>query len=276
MGETELRKYGSDCPSCGNQHEASLVYAIGRLTPQFPSLGVEKEFQQLISSPAMSERALDNSALQTAMSEAENIYLARHMCWILRVQQVDSLAVVPRNDDDLSAVVRSLPVNSQTENFQVIVGRIVTTPPGRPCSGSGLLTVEPDQILSFELSDFLDAVLREAVDDPSKRDREAAREAFLRMAHKADNQGLSDGHRALNYLALRYSDVYRLVIEKLKAGQHLVSTEARHAHGSTRLIVAVSFHFRDEHSGLFDTHRCTVDVTEVFPFLVSGLTRVYE
>ena len=57
----------------------SYVYALGRVTPRFPSLAVEKEFAQA-TGRAETTGLTDRQALQSVLSQRSNRYLARQLC----------------------------------------------------------------------------------------------------------------------------------------------------------------------------------------------------
>ena len=58
----------------------AFVYAVGQVEPRFPSLAVEKEFAQA-SGRGDNEGLTDRQALQAVISERQNRYLARQLCW---------------------------------------------------------------------------------------------------------------------------------------------------------------------------------------------------
>src|SRR5947208_12395935 len=76
------------CPTCGSptmSMSASSVYAIGRIEPRFPGASVEKEFAQVVSR-AETGGQTDQQTLYNVLSDPENRYLARQLCWVLTVQ----------------------------------------------------------------------------------------------------------------------------------------------------------------------------------------------
>src|SRR5262245_28529364 len=58
----------------------SYVYAIGRVEPRFPRLEVEKEFAQA-TGRADTAGLTDRQALHAVLSERQNRYLVRQLCW---------------------------------------------------------------------------------------------------------------------------------------------------------------------------------------------------
>ena len=57
----------------------SFVYALGRVSPRFPSLGVEKEFAQATGRTDRSPDLNDRETIESVLSQ--NRYIARQMCW---------------------------------------------------------------------------------------------------------------------------------------------------------------------------------------------------
>jgi len=67
----------------------SYVYAIGRIEPRFPLPSLEKEFAQA-AGRAETARLTDRQAFQSVLSQRQNRYLARQLCWVMTIH---SLAV---------------------------------------------------------------------------------------------------------------------------------------------------------------------------------------
>ena len=83
------------CPTCGGagmqgaMATASYVYALGQIEARFPRPSVEKEMAQATGRAETAGRT-DHQALHHVMSQRENRYLARHMCWVLTVQGLET------------------------------------------------------------------------------------------------------------------------------------------------------------------------------------------
>src|SRR5438067_9125983 len=120
VGAAEVSALG--CANCGTptQPEYAMVstpvmpsvgyvYAVGRLTTRFPTLGVEKEFIQLIDA-APTTALVEVDQLRAVLSEPDNRYLGRHLCWVFVTQHVDAFIVVPRDADEIARLVESLAV----------------------------------------------------------------------------------------------------------------------------------------------------------------------
>ena len=272
---------------------SGFVYAVGRFAPQFPSLGVEKEFAQLAGEAAQ-VGLFEIPSLMRALEEPENRYLGRHVCWVFNTQDIDSFTVAPRDDADISRLVEIIPSSESREIINVVVGRSWPGPPGAidsPCAVAGLPTVVADQLLGFTLDEFAAALSGTAPEsseeppeeDPSSRDRNdnevfrrMIRNVFVRLTRRADNFGIADEHRALNYVALRYPPIYHTAMKAYREHKTLMGIDARHTHSTSRRVVSVRLTFRQHPTDIIERYHCLVDVTDVFPFLASPLTIVYD
>jgi hypothetical protein len=85
----------------------SLVYAIGRIEPQFPDLGVEKEFAQLGAGAA--QGTLEWDRLLEAIRDPENAYLARQLCWVFNAAGSEAFVLIPRGQAEVTELVEALP-----------------------------------------------------------------------------------------------------------------------------------------------------------------------
>jgi hypothetical protein len=270
-----------DCaPTATGTAESVLVYAVGALEPRFPSLGVEREYEQLVGA----ERGVrpESELLLDVVARPENDYLARQLCWVLVVQGGSelSLSTSPAVDvDDLVAAAARGQVTFVSGWAR-----------SGGCLGIDSLDIVPAQLLTFTREEFtanLVAQLSGSGDEPADGGAAAPADTgavsaqvisdlFDRILQRARNQGVSPDSRAVNYLALRAPAVYALVAEQLANGAVLVSVDAEHTHSGGRTVVDVRFVFRSRRTDLVSRYLTRVDVTEVFPFLVSPLQQSYD
>ncbi|MCS6859663.1 MAG: hypothetical protein NZT92_05015, partial [Abditibacteriales bacterium] len=85
----------------------AFVYALGRVEPRFPSLGVEKEFVQA-TGRADTAGLTDREALHSVLSQPQNRYLARQMCWVLTIEGIETYLLRPRDPVDFSLLVEAV------------------------------------------------------------------------------------------------------------------------------------------------------------------------
>jgi hypothetical protein len=275
-----------DCPSCGQPMPTSgtapttsrsaLAYAVGRLTPQLPSLHVEKEFAHLtatVPGPEVSEQ----HRLKQTLAEPENLYLARHVCWMFTTQHIETFVIVPRDGDDLRQLVDAFAPTSVSDVVNVAVGGPAMAPVPRACVATGLPLIAADQLLSFTVDEFLDALPApengDAADDVA---RGAMRDLFIRITQRAGNRGLADHDRALNYLAVRYPAIYHTTASAVRDGKALLGVDSHPTPGGDRRLVSVHLSFRDRRTQLVERFACVVDATDEFCFLVRPLSPSYD
>jgi hypothetical protein len=286
-----------NCPTCAspnptpgtpgnitgrNQH----VYTLGRLIPQFASIGVEKEFAQLSRGTHQGDQ-IDVGLLQELLRNPENVYLSRHLCWVVTSEGLDILQVMPRDDADIARFLEVLSPDESDDRVHVVIGSTVPISISSQCAPVGLPAVQADQILAFTLSEFAAALPAEEATngkgssagngESDRSEFEAvARRLFTRLTRRAGNRGIADEHRALDYLACRYSELYQAVWQAQRDGKTLVAVEAQHSHSADRRLVSVRLVFRQPRTDISEQYECLVDVTEVFPYIVRGLRAVYD
>src|SRR5260370_13862232 len=98
------------CPTCGNgaaSTPASYVYALGQIETRFPRPSVEKEVAQA-TGRAETAGSTDRQAFQNILSQRENRYLARQLCWVLTVQGLETYILVPPAPADLDLLLGAL------------------------------------------------------------------------------------------------------------------------------------------------------------------------
>jgi hypothetical protein len=75
---------------------------------------------------------------------------------------------------------------------------------------------------------------------------------------------------------LRYPAIYHTALRAYQDNKMLVGIDARHSHSPTRHLIAVRLTFRQRRTDIIERYQCLIDVTDVFPFLVSPLTLVFD
>jgi hypothetical protein len=261
------------------------VYAVGTLTVQTPSLGVEKELAQLTAG-AHQGGQVEVELLQQVLRNPETAYIGWHLSWVFASEGVDTFTVLPRTETDLARLAEVLSPAGAEEVVHAVAGRTVPCPPDAACAASGLPTVQADQVLAFTLQEFAAALPEDekSADEKSPAARGEADRAefeavvrglFLRLTHGAGNRGFADEHRARNYLALRYPAGYHAVRQAQREGKVFVGVDVRHSHSADRRVVAVRLTVRNPRTDLTEHYQIQVDVTESFPFLITGLQPVY-
>jgi hypothetical protein len=89
--------------------------------------------------------------------------------------------------------------------------------------------------------------------------------------------GATDEHRALNYLAVRYPRIYEQTTEMFAGNSSLTAVETRPSRLSgTRKIIDVIFSYSNRQTDVIEKYFARVDVTEMWPFLVTKLSPYYD
>jgi hypothetical protein len=268
------------CPTCAGgapSAAASFVYAAGEIGAQFSSLSAEKEFAQA-TSRADTKGKTDQEVFHEVFSNRENRYLVRQMCWVLRIQGLETYILHPRDPADFDLLVKAIrPVKNPGSDIDVVVGLRGPIAPPALCNGLMLPIVVFDQIYSFDRAALLKAIPRPTEKMTEKQFEAAAGEVFDRILQMTDNAGGTDDHRALNYLAMRYPGIYAKAAEQFARDCSLSGLEVRPSPLSgTRKIVDMIFSYTNRNNDFTEKYFVRVDVTEEFPFLVTKMSPYYD
>ena len=135
--------------------------------------------------------------------------------------------------------------------------------------------VAVDQIYSFDINDLMKSIQRRkgASEDQFKKTFYAT---FKHIIQIADNVGGIDEHRALNYLAVRYDQIYHTCQQMQDENYLLTAVDVRPSRLSgVRKIVDVIFSYESARAAP-QKWFVRVDVTEEFPFLVTRLQQYFD
>jgi hypothetical protein len=253
----------------------AYVYAIGRIEPRFPTLAVEKEFAQALGR-AENASLTDRQALHSVLSQRQNRYLVRQLCWVFTIEGLDTYLLQPGDPADLDLLLEALRPAPRATDVDVVVGFKGPIAPPEVCNGLMVPIVIFEQIYSFDVDALIKAIPR-----PDAIAEEAfgsvAEELFFRIMQMADNAGATDEHRAVNYLAVRYPGVYATSAEGHARNGSLTAIDARHSSLSgVRKIVDVIFSFTHRQTDVVEKFFTRVDVTEAFPFLITKMSPYYD
>jgi hypothetical protein len=261
------------CPTCSsakNSGPSQYVYTIGRIQPRFPGISIEKEFMQVISrnnKPGLT----DNQTMHAVLSEPDNRYLARKLCWVLSVQGLETYLLKPMNPADIDMLIESLRPAPKLTDVNVVIGVLGPIAPPQYCNGLQIPIVGFDQVYSFDVDTLLKSIPKPGkISD--KVFAPVAEELFMRIMQMTDNAGATDDQRALNYLAVRYHAIYATAADCYSRNYSLTAVEVQPSTLSgTRKIVEVIFTFSNRTTDVAEKYYCRVDVSEEFPFLVTKM-----
>ena len=251
------------------------VYAIGRVEARFPNLAAEKEFAQATGRTDTAGKT-DQQTFHAVLSKRENRYLVRQLCWVLSIQGMDTYLLVPRDPMDTDRLVEALRPAYSPNDIDVVIGMRGPIAPPTMCNGLMVPIVIFDQIYSFDREALVKAIPKPEKTTPAQFGP-AAEELFNRIMQLTDNAGATGEHRALNYLAMRYSGIYSKAAEEFALNFSMSGVEVRSSPLSgTRNIVEVIFAYTNRTSDFTEKFFVRVDVTEEFPFLVTRMSPYYD
>ena len=253
----------------------TYVYALGRIDPRFPTVGVEKEYRQALGR-ADTAGQTDREAFRAVLAERENRYLLRTICWVFSIQGIDTYILVPRDPADFDLLAESLRPGPDGSDIDVVIGTLGPMAPPEACGGLMAPVVFFDQIYSFDRDALVKAIPRPR-EIAAKAFTSASEALFSRIMQMTDNAGARSDHRALNYLALRYPAIYSTAAECHGRSLSLTEVDVRTSRlAGSRDIVDVVFSYTHRQTDVTEKHFVRVDVTEKYPFLVSPLGPYYD
>jgi hypothetical protein len=256
--------------SSGWPSAPAYVYAIGRVEARFPTLAVEKEFAQ-VAGQADTEGLTDNQVMHAVLSNRENRYLARQLCWVFKVEGIETYLLTPRDPVDLELFVDGLRAEPNRADVDVVVGVLGPIASASACNGLLVPIVAVDNLYSFDVPTLVGSIPRPEGQSEDQF-KAVCEELFDRISQLSDNAGATDEDRALNYLALRYPAIYHTAAEQFAGNASLAKVEVRRSPVSgTRNVVDAIFHYTNRATDVTDLFFVRIDVTEKFPFLVSKL-----
>jgi hypothetical protein len=268
-----------DCGCSGGESAGpQYIYAIGTLRPVFPSLDIQKEFEAQAQALGLSDQ--DFYGVFTAQNGA-NYYLAQLACWVLSVNNVDTYIAVPRTELELDDFINTLDPKYASgltgELMSLIVGQRGPMAPPGSCGALELPLVVCSQVYYFTDAELLAQLTDSSTEATAVRD-------VLKSLEFKPNEGASAASRAVNYIAVRYPEVYRKTGTLKKGGAPAVvagaSPEAQFLAGvstepadvqSGRELINVIFKYQNSRTGEESFYYCCVDVSGLFPFLNTPL-----
>jgi hypothetical protein len=256
----------------------SYVYALGRVEPRFPCLAVEKEFAQAAGrAETIGIGLTDRQTLHTVLSQPQNRYLVRQLCYVFTIEGLETYILQPRDPVDFELLVNAIRPAPRPTDVDVVIGVRGPIAPPELCNGLMIPMVAIDQIYSFDVDTFIQSIPPQG-QSSAEQFALSAEELFMRIMQMADNAGATDEHRALNYLTVRYQDLYAQAAEQLHGrNAALTAVDMRPSRLSgVRRIVDVIFSYTPRQAGATDKFFVRVDVTEEFPFLVTRMSPYYD
>jgi hypothetical protein len=198
------------------------------------------------------------------------------MCWVFTIEGMETYLLVPRDIGDFDLLIESIRSAPSPMDIDAVIGVRGPIAPPEMCNGLMIPIVAFDQVYSFDR-----AALIKSIPKPEKvgaKEFATAAEGLLdRIMQVADNAGATDEHRALNYCALRYPEIYLNDSRRLQENSSLSAVEVRPSRlSNARKIVDVIFSYTNRNTDVTEKFFVRVDVTEEFPFLVTKMSHYYD
>lgn len=273
-------KRGCSCASGKNMSPTSYVYAIGKIVHRFPTKSLELELAQASARRPQEETrgSTHEEVIHKALIDPENRYIARQVCYVLKIEGLETYILVPTDPMDINRLADALrPATGGAGmlDTDVVIGRRGSIAPPEMCNGLMIPIIMVDQIYSFDRDALMKAIPKRKGENEDQV-KKTANVLFDHILQIADNAGDTDEHRAINYLAVRYDEIYHRT--QLMQDENYSFTAIR-VHPSrlsgTRKIVDVIFSYEDRSNRAVRQWFVRVDVTEEFPFLVSPMQEYF-
>ena len=184
--------------------EAGPVYAIGMVKCIPRNSSVDNEYLQATKKhfePANPE------ATRSALSLPENRYLAREMCWILEIQNVETYVLIPSDLDDLKQLIQALGAD-----LDIVIGTRGPLSRAEMCSGRTLPIVYFDLIYSSSKEELLRKIPRPD-NISAKTFGPTSEKVYNAIIQMTDNVGATDRDRAVNLSVVRDLEIYGYTAE---------------------------------------------------------------
>jgi hypothetical protein len=257
---------------------SGFVYAIGTVEAAYPNVAIEREMQIMADHFGVElEHDIDVEAKPTenriwqykVLSKKETRYLARQMRWRFLIEDFPAFILTPRDPNDLELFIESL---NRPKYIQT--GRSVGKERRKAKSGYAAppygLSQDLDVVVGIrggQTVDGIEVLVDQIFRIPQERLHPRGQ---LFLAQLSDNYGLTDGERAYNFLAARYTlpQEYFKETEKdfVLAGAPVIYSRLS---GSNGRVVRVIFTLRGTTSAVEKKYFVRVDVTHEFPIIVN-------
>jgi hypothetical protein len=253
----------------------NFVYALGKIQPRFPSRSVEKEYYQAVGRVGTSGQT-DYEAMHTALSQRQNRYLARQMCWVLSIEGIETYILKPKDPSDYDLLIGSLRTPPRGTDLDVVIGYRGQIASPETCNGLVVPIVAFEQIYSFDV-DTLMKSLPKPKKSPGEHYTTSSEEVLYRIMQMADNVGATDEHRCLNYLAVRYPAYYEKTAEMHGKECYLAEIEVRQSRlAGVDKIMDCIFTYTNRKTDVDEKWFCRVGLSGLFPYLVTKLSPYYD
>lgn len=262
--------------SGGHSGTGGNVYVLGRVHAVFPDQSVKHEFLQAAGAGGTTYTT-DADALYHVLSAPENRYIARQMCYVLAVQDIDTYILEPGDPTVLDDLVEALRPVEDHRDLAVIVGRLGPVAPPDACQGLSVRYVDVQHVWAFDSRELIEAIDHPA-DASTQEFERSARATLDRLLQLGDNAGTEPTDRALNYLTVRDQEIYRTTHRKRNEGYTLSAVEAGPSRlsGGPQTVITVVFSYTHLQTNVTEKCFVRVGLAGLFPFPVTPLQGYYS
>jgi hypothetical protein len=106
-GTPDGRCVCNEPPNTQRSVRSMYIYALGRIEPRFPRLSMEKELAQATGRVDV-VGLTDREALRSVLSQRQNRYLLRQMCWVFTIEGLDTYILQPNDPSEYDQLVEAL------------------------------------------------------------------------------------------------------------------------------------------------------------------------
>jgi hypothetical protein len=267
------------CNSEGGKIPLSFVYAIGKVVHRFPNKSIELELSQATGRRPVEETTgiTHQEVIHKSLTDPNNRYIARQICYILTIEGLETYLLVPADPLDIDRLAQALsPAFGNVRDIDVIIGRRGPISSPELCNGLMIPMVIVDQIYSFDRDTLMRSIPKRKGEN-EEQFKNTADALFNHITQIADNAGAIDEHRAINYLSVRYDEIYHRTQLLQDENYSFTAVDVRPSRLSgSRKIVDVIFTYENRTNRAIQKWFVRVDVTEEFPFLVSPMQQYFE
>jgi hypothetical protein len=278
-----------------------FIYVLGTVDIRFPDQSISEELQDVARTANIAQgpnetlrsyyyRVL-SLGMDTGVLKARHV--ARQVCWILTVEGLPAYYLTLRDLQDLPDLISCLGRSESDEDplhhddLDLFVGsssliRVNT------CPGVAVPVLAVDQVCSFEKDDLVAWCRTPSKTRPSTRRRPPgsderdsdelgpADKLFRILVQSADNLGDTDQWRALNYLAVRYKNIYMKYAEMADDYELISVNVATSRLSREKHIVDPVFAFQHRETGVVQKYFVRVDVSHLFPMIVNHIAEYFD
>jgi hypothetical protein len=311
------------CESIGSS-PSRFIYVLGTVDIKFPDQSISEELETVSRSTPEIGAQRPNESLRryywrvlSFKKDSDRTlparYVARQVCWVLKVEGQIAYYLSLRDLDDLPDLISCLKRpepgvdlqpeddpedyqqgedhKQQHQDLDLFVGSSSLNPADM-CPGVTAPILAVDQLCSFKKKDILAWCKKTPSTDvlaapaaARRRGRAAAvagepdapaERLFRILAQSADNLGDRDEWRALNYLAVRYKPIYEKYADMAdEYDLDSVKVATSRLWRETRIVDAV-FAFRQKNTGVVQKFFVRVDVGHLFPMIINQLAEYFD